>query len=80
VVPPLLRRPPRYRYELTDLDDMFATASARLDPVQERARDSEQRRTGWKVMLGVLAVVVVLTVVAAFGVADLLRGVTSLMP
>jgi hypothetical protein len=73
-------RPPRYRYELTDLDDIFATARANTDPLQERAHDIEQRHTGWKVIFGALIVVVVVTVVAAFFVAGLLRGVTSLVP
>ncbi|HKD97473.1 MAG TPA: hypothetical protein VKB69_07690 [Micromonosporaceae bacterium] len=74
------RRPPVYRYELTDLDDMFAASEARTDRELERSYDMELRRTGWRVMLGALIVVVILTVVAAFGVADMLRGATSLMP
>lgn len=77
---PFLFRPPKYRYELTDLDDLFATARAKVDPDQERWHDTELRRTGWKVMVGGLVVVVVLTVVAAFFVADFLRGITSLLP
>jgi len=73
-------RTPRYRYELTDLDAIFTTADERTDRTQQRAYDRAVRRTGWKVMAGALVVVVILTVVIAFSVADVLRGFTSLVP
>jgi hypothetical protein len=78
--PHVPRQMPRYRYELTGLDDIFSAAEANTDREQERTHDEKLRRLGWKVLLGALIVVVVITVVAAFGVADMLRGATSLVP
>lgn len=73
------RRDPVYHYELSDIDDILASDTG-VDREERRYQDRMLRRTGYKVLLGALAVVVVITVVAAFGVANIINGLVSLLP
>ena len=52
------RRPPRYKYRLADINEIFATADDRSDAAVEALRDRIHRRTNWR-MVGVLALVAV---------------------
>lgn len=75
----LPKRGPTYQYELSGIDDILAS-DAVVDREERRYQDRRLRHTGYKVLLAALAVVVVVTVIAAFGVANIINGLLSLLP
>lgn len=77
---PAPRPGPYYAYMLSDLDDIFSAADARTDREQQRWFDRANRRTAWRVLGFALVVVVIVTVVVAFGLAGVIGAIASVLP
>ncbi len=75
----LPKRSPVYHYELSDIDDILASDMG-VDREERRYQDRVLRHSAYKVLLGALGGVVVITVIAAFGVAGFINGLLSLLP
>jgi hypothetical protein len=74
----LRRRPPRFRFRLAGIDEIFADADARVDAHIEARRDQINRRTNWRTF-GVLVLIAVgLGIIAAASLNEIVRMVLNI--